>query len=319
MVLYGGIDLGATGLRAVIGDSTGAVEGLYRAQTPQGPSGRAVTDAVLDCLRAACRDAGCRPVTLAGVGIGSIGPLDRSGGAVLDTPNLPGVDRVELTSPVAREADTDHVVLHNDAVAGLLGERFYREASPENAVYLTISTGIGAGVAVDGTVLDGYAGNAAEAGHFVVDTGGTMTCGCGIDGHWEGYCSGSNLPRYATRLYERESVETILPVGEDDFEARDVFEYAKRDPLADRVLEDFCEFNALGVANVVHAYAPENVYIGGAVALNNPEYVYEPIRARLPDYVLTSVPEVERPTLGTDAVLKGALASAVTNSSDATD
>ncbi|MFB6123588.1 MAG: ROK family protein [Haloferacaceae archaeon] len=313
MAYYVGVDLGATNVRAVVGDDDGTVLGRGRDATPQGPTGIAVTEAVLGVVREACADADVDPRAVAAAGIGSIGPLDLAEGAVEHPANLPDtVDRVPLTGPLSKLLGTDRVTLHNDTAAGVVGERFFAERTPDDMVYLTISSGIGAGVAVDGHVLSGWDGNAGEVGHMVVDPEGRLTCGCGREGHWEGYCSGTNVPRYARYLYDDAEWETALPISDPSLAAVDVFEAAGDDAFADHVVDRLGHWNAVGVTNVVHAYAPLVVYVGGAVALNNPGLVLDPIRERLPDLVITNVPEVELTTLGDDAVVKGALASAVT-------
>jgi glucokinase len=313
MAYYAGVDLGATNVRAVVGDETGRVLGAARRGTPQGPTGIAVTEAVLDVLRDAADDADVSPGRLRAVGIGSIGPLDLADGAVTTPANLPDtVDRVPLTGPVSKLVDSTEIYLHNDTVAGVIGERFYSDRNPDSMVYLTISSGIGAGVCVDGHVLTGWDGNAGEVGHMVVDPQGLMTCGCGKDGHWEAYCSGENLPRYARRLYEDDTVDTEVPVDDPSFDAADVFERAGEDAFADHVVDQVAHWNAIGVTNVVHAYAPLVVYVGGAVALNNEALVVDRIRERIDDLVMTNVPDVQLTTLGDDVVVEGALASALT-------
>ena len=310
MACYAGVDLGATNVRAVVGDDEGTVVGSDRRETPRGPSGIAVTEAVLDALRAACHDAGIDPGSLAAAGVGSFGPLDLAEGAVIEPANLPdGVDRVPLRGPVENLVDGP-VYLHNDTTAGVVGERFHAARNPDDMVYLTFSTGIGAGICVDGHVLAGWDGNAGEVGHVTVDPAGAMTCGCGHDGHWEAYCSGTGIPRYARHLHD--GGETDLPLQSTSFTAADVFAAAGDDPLADRVLERVVDWNALGVATVVHAYAPIVIAVGGAVALNNPEVVLGGLRERVPDLVMSNVPEIRSTALGNEVVVRGALASAMT-------
>jgi glucokinase len=194
----------------------------------------------------------------------------------------------------------------------VIGERFYSERNPDDMVYLTISSGIGAGVCVDGHVLTGWDGNAGEVGHMTVDPQGRLTCGCGHDGHWEGYCSGNHIPRYAAYLHDADPVETALPMDDPSFSAADVFEHDGSDEFATHVVDQIAHWNAMGVANIVHAYAPLVVYVGGAVALNNPERILEPIRERMAGMVMSNVPEIRLTTLGDEAVVKGALASAMT-------
>jgi len=310
MSWYAGVDLGATNLRAVVGRADGTVVGSAQEKTPQGPSGIDVTEAVLGTLRTACRDAGKEPRDIESAGVGSIGPLDRAEGLVRNSPNLPeSVEEIPLTGPIENLIDGP-VSLHNDANAGVIGQRFYASHSPDNMLYLTISSGIGAGVIVDGTVLSGWDGNAGEVGHITVDPSGRMPCGCGHRGHWEGYCSGNSIPLYAKELYDGEQTE--LAVEQPDLTAADLFELAGEDPFVDSVLDRVTAWNVQGVANLVHAYAPIIIHVGGAVALNNPELVVEPLRERVPEQVMTNTPDIRLTTLGDDVVVKGALATAVT-------
>jgi glucokinase len=313
MARYAGVDLGATNVRAVVADGTGDPVGRDRQATPRGPNGIAVTEAVLSVLRGACEDAEVTPESLTAAGIGSIGPLDLAEGAVTDPANLPDpIEHVPLVGPIRELIDSERVHLHNDTAAGVIGQRFYSDLSPDDMVYVTISTGIGAGVAVDGNVLSGWDGNAGEVGHVTVDPDGLMPCGCGGDGHWEAYCSGDNLPAYAAEVHEREEVPTDLPVEDPDFSAADLFDAVGEDPLADELAERVADWNAIGMATIVSAYAPIVVYLGGAVALNNPEVVVDPIRERIDDLVMSNVPEIRLTSLGEDVVVLGAAASAMT-------
>ena len=314
---YAGIDLGATHIRAAIADSEGTILALDRRETPRGPRGVDVTDAVLDATRAACKELGIDPEVVTAAGIGSIGPLDLAQGAVVDPANLPdAIDVIPLRDPVAELLDLDRVSLHNDTTAGVIGERYYSDVNPDDMIYLTISSGIGAGIAVDGDVLHGWDGNAGEVGHFVVDPDRRRVCGCGRKGHWEAYCSGANIPGYARDLHEREGIATDLALDGPEFTAVDVFENPD-DPLADAVIERVADWNAIGVANLVHAYAPLVIAIGGAVALENEELVIDPITEQVPDMVMSNVPEIRATSLGDEVVLYGAVASAITGDGDA--
>jgi len=314
MAYYVGVDLGATNVRAVVADDDGTVIGRSDRGTPRGPTGITVTEAVLRVAREACAEGGVEPEQVNAAGIGAIGPLDLAEGTVENPANLPDtIDRIPLTGPLSVLFDTDRVYLHNDTNAGVIGERFYSDRNPDDMVYLTISSGIGAGVCVDGNVLSGWDGNAGEVGHMTVDPQGLLTCGCGHDGHWEAYCSGNNIPRYAQFLYEEDDIETALPIDAPEFSAVDVFAHDGEDEFATHVVEQLAHWNAMGVANIVHAYAPLIIYVGGAVALNNPERTLDPIRERMDEMVMSNVPEIQLTTLGDDVVVKGALASAMTD------
>jgi len=110
-------------------------------------------------------------------------------------------------------------------------------------------------------------------------------------------------------------VDTRLPIDDPGLSAADVYARAGDDALADRVVERVAEWNAIGVANLVHAYAPLVVAVGGAVATNNPELVVQPIAERVEELAFTGVPEVRQAALGEDAVVRGAVASAITDGS----
>lgn len=308
MTYFAGIDLGASNIRAAIATEDGTVISLDQQPTPRGPNGAAVTETLIDALAVACEKADIDPTSLDATGIGSIGPLDLAAGAVQNSPNLAaGIERVELVEPISAFIEGS-VVLNNDAVAGVIGERFYSRHNPDDMVYLTISSGIGAGVTVDGHVLRGWDGNAAEVGHFTIDPAGKLTCGCGIDGHWEAYCSGQNIPRYARFLQAEHDIDTALPVDSAEFSAADIFA-DQTDPLAECILERMGRWNAVGVANLVHAFAPLVIVIGGAVALRNEAAVIDPIRERIPELVMTNVPEIRATSFGEEVVLRGAIAS----------
>ncbi len=315
MTGYAGVDLGATSVQAVVAGADGAIRGRASLPTPRGPTGIAVTEAVLDALREASRAADLEPSAIEAAGIGSIGPLDLAAGTVENPSNLP-VERVPLTGPVAQLIGGDRVHLHNDAVAGLIGERHYSERTPDDMVYLTISTGIGAGVAVDGRVLSGWDGNAGEVGHLVVDPEGRRTCGCGREGHWEAYCSGGHLPEYARLLADDDpgaAADSPLELDDPELSAADVFaRAAEGDQFAEGVLDAVAGWNAVGITNLVHAFAPLVISVGGAVALNNPGRVLDPVRERVSEMVMTNVPEIRITEFGADVVVRGALASAIT-------
>ncbi|AEH37228.1 ROK family protein [Halopiger xanaduensis] len=314
MVYYAGVDLGATNVRAAVAEGDGTTIGVSRNATPRGPTGIDVTEGVLRTLREACTDAGIEPDQIVSAGIGSIGPFDLAEGAVIDPANLPdSIDRIPLTGPIEKLIDSDEVYLHNDTAAGVIGERFHADRNPDDMVYITVSSGIGAGVCCDGDILAGWDGNAGEVGHCIVDPRGRLTCGCGHDGHWEAYCSGNGIPDYVRLLAEDDpTISTDLPLDDPDFTAKDVFELAGEDELADYAIDQLAHWNAMGVANVVHSFAPIVVSFGGAVALNNEELVVKPIRERVSEMVMSNVPEIRVTDLGDDVVLEGALASAMT-------
>jgi glucokinase len=292
-----GIDLGATNLRAVVSLS-GSEAGRVERRTPDRDA-ETVESAISDALGAAAEAAGIDVGALEAVGVATIGPLQ--GDVVVDPPNLQNVKRLRI-GPVLEDAVSGPIAIRNDAIAALLAER--AAGAPASTVYLTLSTGIGAGASVDGQVLTGRDGNAAEVGHLVVDPAGERQCGCGGWGHWEAYCSGAALPGTAAHVQETASVETGLDL--EGLTAPDLVAAAGSDPLADRTFERVARYNAIGIAGLVHAYAPTLIVVGGSLGRAASEYVLEPAEARLPSYLAVESPEIRLTNLEEPA-LEGAL------------
>lgn len=309
MTRYLGVDLGATTTRAAVADGDGAVLGRTDRPTPAGPDGAAITGGVCDAVREACRNAGVELDSVDAAAVASVGTIDRDRGGIVEPANADDVAFVPLVDPLSDLLGLDEVALCNDATAGAIGERARGDTRSDDLVYLTISSGIGAGVVADGRILSGHRGNAGEVGHVTLDPDGSLQCGCGGTGHWEAYAGGENLPRYARFLAEVEGISAALDLAE--LTAADVFEAVGEDPFADVVVERVAGWNARGIAMVVHAYDPEVVVLGGAVALNNPEHVLDPLLDRLPPHVRGEVPEVRLTTVGEDVVLYGAIHQAI--------
>ena len=308
MSWYAGVDVGASKIRAVVGSETGQIEARVSAETPMAGSEEGVTEIVLRSLGEVLERAALEPEEIAGCGIGAIGPLDMVRGEIVDSANLTTArERIPLVEPVERLLSAE-VSLWNDANAGVIGERFYAERSPDDMVYLTLSTGVGAGVCIDGRVVSGWDGNAAEVGHLVVEVGG-LECSCGGQGHWEAYASGANLPRHARAVAANQPVETDLNL--ETLTAETLYAAYGSDPLATMVLDRTNAYNLAGIVNLVHAYAPLVIVVGGAVARENPALVVDPIDEALADRVMSNVPEVKLTALGDESCVKGALAAAI--------
>jgi glucokinase len=312
-VLAIGVDLGGTNLRIAVGDEEGRL--LRRVQEPTerryGPTGiaaqiiRLITSLRLDFAE------------VQGIGIGSLGPLDVKRGVIVVAPNLP-FDNIPLTAPLSRAFPVPVRVL-NDCSAAVLGEQQYGAGrGVDNLAYITLSSGIGCGAIVDGRLLLGKDGNAGEMGHVVVDQAGRLRCGCGKRGHWEAYCSGNNIPSYV-RLWIREhAAEAAFAASQlaatvggdlDAIDARQVFAAARAgDALSRAIIEDLGRLNAIGVANVLSAYDPALVTLGGSVTLCNPALILDPIARRVAEYAVNRVPRIRVTPLGHDVVLYGALA-----------
>ncbi len=301
------VDIGATNIRVASGDHGGLnsklSESTDRDNGPLGVSAQIIRMA---------HELGMDSVESAGVG--SIGPIDIASGNIVNTTNLP-FKEVPVTEPL-REAFDVPVSLLNDCTAAVLGEKSFGAGREiDNLAYVTLSTGLGGGAIVDGHLLIGKDGNAVEVGHITIDPDSPLTCGCGSPGHWEAYSSGNNIPNFAKHILGEEGSSLIHELTEGDPGAMTVeilFEAAKvGDAAALRVVDELGKVNAVGFANVVNAFDPELITIGGSIALNNPELILGPIMENIDRHLLNRRPRIMITPLGDDVVLYGALARAL--------
>lgn len=318
MRLFIGIDIGATWTRIALADASGSILKKVAFRTPRTGEEDAIPRAIIETIRS---EFGQHLENVERIGVGSIGPLDLSKGAVTGAPNVP-TRRFEIARPIMEELKKP-VYVANDCVAAIWGERMFGAARDvENAVYITLSTGIGGGIILNGTLLLGKRGNGHEIGHIVVDSQRIMRCNCGGYGHWEAYCGGASIPRYAAYLLERmdisaeerERSRVYKAFTENALSTELIYSAAKEgDPIAIKIVSEINKFNIAGFESVVNIYDPEIIIVGGSIALNNPELVVEPIKSVIESGrgLLTDPPRILLTPLGGDACLLGAIAIAI--------
>jgi glucokinase len=303
---YVAVDLGATNVRAAVGDE-GGLRARISERTERSRGAEGIPDQIVRLIEGL-------PGGFKAIGVGSIGPVDLGSGCVVNTPNLP-FKRIPVVGPLEEHFDVP-VAMLNDCSAAVLGERDYGAGRGlSNVVYVTLSTGLGGGAIVDGHLLVGKDGNAVEIGHLTIEADSPLVCGCGKRGHWEAYCSGSNIPKLARLMLENYRGETSLRVTADGdpkaLTAEKIFEAAKEgDPAAKEIVSKIGDVNAIGFADVVNVFDPEVLTVGGSIALNNPELVMKPILSGIDRHLINRKPRIMITPLGEDAVLYGALALA---------
>ncbi|MFR9753233.1 ROK family glucokinase [Nocardia sp. 004] len=266
-----GIDVGGTNIRASVVDDSGEVLDTVQAPTPH--SARALEDA----LDFAVRDLRRRhPIGAVGLAVAGFVNGDRS--TVRFAPHLPWQD-----APVAQRL-TDRlelpVILEHDANAAMWAEhRFGAAAGGHNVVLITIGTGIGSALLIEGRLYRGTHGAAPELGHLRVVPEG-RACPCGKRGCWERYCSGTALADTAIEMLATAPVRSVLArdVARDpgSLTGRRVAGAAQDgDPLAVRVMADFARWLGLGLAFVSDLFDPDLVVIAGGVSSSAPLFLDE--------------------------------------------
>mgnify|MGYP000347784054 CR=1 FL=1 len=309
-----GVDVGGTNIRVALGDERGRIIARIseRTEKHRGPEG--ISRQIARNIRSLIERIGGKKIE--GIGIGSAGPLDLKRGGLMKPTNIP-YDFVPLVEPLREEFDLP-VYLLNDCSVAVVGERFFGAGKEhENLAYITLSTGIGGGIYVDGHLLIGKDGNATEIGHFTIDCEGRLLCGCGKRGHWEAYCSGNGIPNYVKLLLSEEDPEEVkdsllmrkINGNLNLLTAKILYDCAKAgDPISLKFTDRIGVLNAIGFACVIDAYDPSLITVGGSIALRNESLVLSPIRKYVGEHARNRVPEIRITPLGDDVVLYGAIA-----------
>jgi glucokinase len=258
-----GVDLGGTQIRAALVRADGLIVAHVRAPSPvqAGPVATAEQIVLLAREVWAALPAG---ETLAGLGLGGPGPLDPVSGVIFAPPNLPNWGVVPLRGLVAERIDLT-VELGNDANAAALAEwRFGAGKGTRHLVYLTISTGLGGGVIVDGQLLLGRLGLGGELGFLMLDAERGVC--------WEDLASGTALGRAAATAMPQHPTSYLhtLATPTTVNGAHVAQAAAQGDALARTLMDREAHFLGLGFASVMHTFSPEILVVGGSVVNANP-------------------------------------------------
>lgn len=273
------LDIGGTKLAAGVVDGHGRVLSFLVEPTLAEEGAAHGVSRLLDLGRRAVAQSGLPWAELAAVGIGSGGPLDATRGLLVAPPHLPDWHDVPITALV-EEAYERPATLENDATAAAAGEhRYGAGAGTQNMVYLTISTGVGGGVVLDGSLYRGSMGNGGELGHVTIDWNGRLCRGCGRRGCLEAYVSGTSIAERAREAVSTDGNSTLARLA--DPTAADVAQAAKAgDRLAQAVWAETVEALACGLTSIVNLFEPELVVLGGGVSRTG-EQLLGPVRARV--------------------------------------
>lgn len=246
---------------------------------------------------------------ISGIGISSPGPLNPASGVVVAPPNLPGWHNVPLAA-MMRKTFGVAVFINNDANVAALAETVRGAARGcRHVIYLTISTGIGSGVIVDGRMLLGKEGLAAEAGSMLLLIGDQVI-------RLEREAAGPEFARHAKNRImqgEKSRIYDLVKGDLNSIEGSIVGQAAlEGDVLALEVVRHCARIIGIGIANLLHLFNPEMVVIGGGVALNLGDLLFEPLTAAIHTYTIDraywETLRIVRSALGEDVSIIGAAA-----------
>jgi glucokinase len=268
-ILILGVDLGGTKILTAVTDSQGKMLSRDHSVTPAREGPKAVLESILESTHRALERADVALSSLACAGVGAPGLVDPRQGMVFTSPHLPGWRDVRLRDMV-EEGLGKRTFLINDANAAALGElQFGAARGARNFIYVTLSTGIGGGIVIDGELYSGTIGAAGEVGHMTIDDRGPL-CNCGNRGCWETLASGTALAREARQRMEQGVSTSILEYAQGDVAkvtAQAVHDAARGgDSLARELIARTGYYVGVGLANLINIFNPELIVIGGGLS-----------------------------------------------------
>lgn len=305
-----GIDLGGSHIAAGVVDSEGKV--LAKADTPtlaHRPYQEVVRD-MAACCQDALEKAQLKPEQALGIGIGIPGLAEEATGRVIFCTNL-GWHDVPLRDEMQQYIKLP-VLIDNDAtVAGLAESVAGVSRGMSSSVFLTLGTGVGGGIVIDGKPWTGAHGVASEIGHLTMQMDG-IPCTCGKKGCLERYCSATALIRMAADACQDEPGSAIMRAAGGDAKritGRIVIDLAKQgDPLASAIFDQYAEYLSIAINNITSFLDPQMVVLGGGIS-HAGQFLLDAIRERIPKYLMFKTlpfPELALASLGNDAGIIGA-------------
>ena len=299
MAEVGAIDIGGTKIAVGVVDEKGCV--LARRECPT-DARRGYRDALArmgSMLREAVRESGG---TIAGIGIGSTGPVDPVTGVIGKLEFLPGWEGSPLVGDLAREFGVT-AAMENDADASALGEAGWGAGRNQaNLAYVTVGTGIGVGIIAGGKLYRGADGAHPEIGHHVIAPSGPL-CSCGARGCWESLATGPAMVQWLSS-----NVPPDYP-HLDGLTGKRICELARQgDAAARRAVDREAQYLGIGVANLVTLFIPDAIVLGGSI-MRSADLFLAAIRdtiRRHCGYVPFERTAIKMASLGADANLIGA-------------
>ena len=259
-----GIDIGGTTVKCGLFTADGKLQDKWEIPTDRTDHGANILRDVATTIRAKAEEKSIAVSDILGIGMGVPGPV-LSDGSVHFCPNL-GWEVVEVKK-VMEEMTSVPVSVGNDANVAALGEAHFGGGQGYDSILMvTLGTGVGGGLILDGKIVCGSNGAAAEIGHIIVNPDESAVCGCGGHGHLEQYASATGIVRMAKKKLLDETVDsslrTYIPLT-----AKDIFDEAKKgDAVAIELVEDLGRYLALALTHVAAVADPQAFVIGGGVS-----------------------------------------------------
>lgn len=311
-MMYLGVDIGGTAVKIGLVDENGCIQAkdhysvnFDNYQTP-------IIETVIQSISLFLKDYQIDLSVIEKIGVSATGQIDTHQGQVIGVGgNINHWEGVHIKKRL-NEVFLKPVTVVNDANCMIIGEQWIGVAKgKQNVVGITIGTGVGGGIIVNGDILLGTRGIAGELGHFSIDNHG-ITCSCGNRGCYERYAAMTALIKMVKLRYE----ELNLDVDINQIDGRIIFKYAQENHNGiQTIIDEWIDYIAIGLVSLTHIFNPEMIVLGGGVCQQE-EYFLKPLRKKILDKVMPRFSEnleVVSADLGNDAGLVGAVYYAITH------
>lgn len=307
-----GVDLGGTNIAVGVIDSEYKIIGTGKAKTNIPRPAEEIFDDIVKCIYAACENAGVDISEIESIGIGTPGSCDKENGVILYANNL-YFDHVPAVKLINDKIPGVKVYIENDANCAALGEALAGSGRGKKSfIAITLGTGVGGGVILDGKVLAGCNDAGGELGHITIKFDGEQ-CNCGRVGCFERYASATALVNQTKAAMENNKDSKMWELCAGDINnagGRTAFDAMRAgDEAGKEVVDNYIRYIAIGTTDIVNIFQPEMICFGGGIC-NEGETLLAPLREYVAKWRYSKMQEKQteicRATLGNDAGIIGA-------------
>ena len=307
-----GVDLGGTNIVAGVINEKNEIIGRGKAKTNMPRPAKEIFADMVKCIRVAAEQAGIKESEIESVGIGTPGSVDKKNGVILYANNLDFYN-VEAVKMINEQLPDVKVYIENDANCAALGEALAGcGVGKKSFVAVTLGTGVGGGIVLDGKLLTGCNDAGGEIGHVSIQFDGEP-CNCGRIGCWERYASATALVKQTKQAMLENEDSKMWELCDGDINnagGRTAFDAMRLgDAVGTEVVDNYIKYVAIGTVNIVNIFQPDLICFGGGIC-NEGETLLVPLRRYIAQWRYSKKQEIQteicRATLGNDAGVIGA-------------
>ena len=295
-----GVDIGGTNIAVGVVDKDYKIIARYTVKTPNKCSLKEFCDTVITSIRECIKKANIKNIEIESIGLAYPGTVDSENGILYYANNL-DFDEISIKKVLLEQFPNVNIEVENDANAAAFGEFIAGSLKgTRDAIAVTIGTGVGGGIIINKRIYTGFNFSAGEFGHHVIITEG-KDCTCGRKGCFEAYASANALAEIAKEKLKENNKSIMLKMinNTEEINGYVIFEALKKnDKIAREVFDEYINYLAIGVANIINIFAPEKLCIGGGLSAQG-DVLLKPLNKLIQKYIY----EKAKPSIVTCAEL----------------